>query len=481
LSNRNQSRCPRLTILLALIGLLATGPSAVARPRLPTSLAHTDPRAIDRLPEQPAPRGGTEGQPLSGLARVQATASSVLGAVPEAWCGAQRATDDTAHELANGTNSYHAIYALPQDSVNRFATVASTLQADAFEASELLERLYRRAIRFDMGTNCGPQYLDISVVRLPQRAAALSYQAGNPDALMSLIAADLRTQGFNAPGLELSLDTAASAQKNFLVWLEDVKPAPGVCGLGNEFADARRDQNNFNNFGGKLAVVFRRNLGFCNSNTVRHEIGHNLGALQSAAPHAFDGAHCNDAYEDTMCYPLAPQVSTDNYQGEYFDYRNDDYWDPPGGALTRWTVNLSRFICPDITCNVPARAGLSQALSPLDIFDHDGDLAADLLASCPEGIVFNGELCPANTTTDTGSEVGLHQGPGPQVAWGARRHGRGRWRITIRVTGAGKALVTVRCRRGHKTVRVFRRRLTAPRTVRKTVRCDGRPTARAID
>jgi hypothetical protein len=38
----------------------------------------------------------------------------------------------------------------------------------------------------------------------------------------------------------------------------------------------------------------------------------------------------------------------------YFDYGNDDYWDPPGGALPWWTVDLSPFLCPNATCNLPA-------------------------------------------------------------------------------------------------------------------------------
>jgi hypothetical protein len=41
----------------------------------------------------------------------------------------------------------------------------------------------------------------------------------------------------------------------------------------------------------------------------------------------------------------------------YFDYGNDDYWDPPQGVpLGWWTLNLSRFICPDAQCNRPADA-----------------------------------------------------------------------------------------------------------------------------
>ena len=80
------------------------------------------------------------------------------------------------------------------------------------------------------------------------------------------------------------------------------------------------------------------------------------------APHAFDGAHCNDSGEDTMCYVSS---TTPDTGGPDFDYNNDDYWDPianprltTAAKLGHWTVNLSSFICPTTGCdsaNVPER------------------------------------------------------------------------------------------------------------------------------
>jgi hypothetical protein len=90
---------------------------------------------------------------------------------------------------------------------------------------------------------------------------------------------------------------------------------------------------------------------------VRHEIGHTLGALQSHAPHAFDGAHCNDAIEDTMCEGPAPRRGHGRRGDQYFDFGNDDYWSPPGGTpLGWWTLDLSRFLCFDPACNVAQEA-----------------------------------------------------------------------------------------------------------------------------
>ena len=52
------------------------------------------------------------------------------------------------------------------------------MQADAFGASALLERLYGRAIRFDMGTTCGERYLDISSVRTSLTSADFERAVG---------------------------------------------------------------------------------------------------------------------------------------------------------------------------------------------------------------------------------------------------------------------------------------------------------------
>ena len=58
-----------------------------------------------------------------------------------------------------------------------------------------------------------------------------------------------------------------------------------------------------------------------------------------------------------MCGWDSPKVASGPFNGIYFDYGNDDYWDPPQGApLGWWTLNLSRFICPDARCNRPAQA-----------------------------------------------------------------------------------------------------------------------------
>jgi len=105
-----------------------------------------------------------------------------------------------------------------------------------------------------------------------------------------------------------TLEALRQNTRNYVVWLD----APGpkdACGQATMEPDTDRNPDtNRSNFGGKVAIVFRQRSGFCNSTAVRHEIAHTLGALREGAPNAIDGAHCGDAYEDTMCVGDAPRI-----------------------------------------------------------------------------------------------------------------------------------------------------------------------------
>jgi hypothetical protein len=425
--------------------LAALVPSLPARAHDAREVGHgADPAAIDRGPEMPAPSGGPTGKPLDAAARRRVASAAAAGRLPTSWCGDERSSDDREHEFANGEFRYHAVYAYPADGESRLRTHADAIQADAFQASGLLESQYGRALRFDLGTSCGPQYLDVSAIRLPQTTAELAGIAHRHEATMDAVIEGLQAAGFPALTTKQGPHARGLLTTNYVVWLDG--PAPrGACGQATIYDDRRREEDNANNSGGKVAIVFRAGTGFCGSNTVRHEIGHNLGALQPSAPHAFDGAHCDDAYEDTMCYASAPQRAG-GVRGLYFDYRNDDYWDPPGGAqLPWWTVNLSRFLCPDATCNVPPPP--------------------------PEPPAPAGDAAGA-------TEPSAAAEPRPKLVVTARRRGR-TWRLRLRARGSGHASISVRCRRrrGGRVAKVFSRQVALPRTLRTRVRCRTRPVA----
>ena len=433
-----------------------------------------DTEQVDAGHEAPAPAGGEKGKPVTASARAKLGAGAVRHRLPAGWCGDPRATDNRETEVDNGGYRYHAIYAIPSDGTERFGQFADTLQADAFQASALLEQSYGRAIRYDLGTSCGQQYLDISIVRLPYSTAQLQALAPTPTGTLDAVSNGINAAGFPTIRPTDTIESASGRNRNFVVWIDG--PAPtGACGQATSYDDPSRDPTNLNNLGGKVAVIFPNSSGgFCSSNTVRHEIGHNLGALQPVAPHAFDGAHCNDSYEDTMCYSNAPKTQS-GQRGQFFDYGNDDYWDPPQGAsLPWWTANLNRFLCPDATCNVASADG-AVVQGP----DPDGDGVADDMDVCPD--VANpdqrdsdgdgrGDACPPAGRTNAASRA--------TVKLKAKRAKKG-WKVTLTARGSGKATVTVRCRRTRRgsVKTVMTKRTALPRTLRGTVRCVTKPRA----
>src|SRR3954452_3124090 len=266
------------------------------------------------------------------------------------WCGDALTPAAPAPQYDSAPAPYHPILAVPAGSPNRLNAVAPQIQGDALAASALLERRYGKAIRYDLGTRCGSEYLDISVLPMHASAAAMQAAAQQPNRTLQTVYDELA-----AAGWPVTMPTATSPPQrdtNYVVWLDGPAPA-GACGQATLYEDARRTPTNRNNMGGTVGVIFREGDGFCSADAVRHEIGHTLGAVQpSAAPHGDDGGHCGDAFEDTMCLQTSPSRGDSHFQGEYFDYGNDDYWDPPGGpALSWWTADLSRFLCQEPGCN----------------------------------------------------------------------------------------------------------------------------------
>jgi hypothetical protein len=471
----------RLALAITLLAALAPA-AAYADPTVGAPITHgPDAAATTAGPEAQGPSGGPIGATAGPGLKLSARA--VAKRLPTEWCGTEQASDDTADEVDNGGYRYHAVYMLPADSPDRFSSFATTLQTDAFQASALLESTYGRAIRFDMGTSCGPQYVDISVVRMPQTAAQMSGLASSSSGTFVAVTHALDAAGFTTIQPSDTLDQAAARKRNYVVWLDGPAPA-GSCGQAAIYDDPTRADTNLNNDGGKTALVFRNGASaFCSSNAVRHEIGHNLGALQSVAPHAFDGSHCNDAYEDTMCYANSPQVGSGE-RGQYFDYGNDDYWDPPNRApLAWWTVDLNRFLCPDASCNVaPGAIGtppVGVSVSAPGQPDADGDGVPDSQDNCPT--VANPDQ--SDTYGDSRGDACERKPRRDHLKMRAARHGKHLWKVRLRATGEGRGIVIVRCRkrRGGQVRTVFARSTALPRTLRGSVRCvASRPRAKLL-
>jgi hypothetical protein len=240
----------------------------------------------------------------------------------------------------------HAIYFYPANSSSRFSKFAAMFQADAKQATGLLAGLYGRGVRFDERTDTRDltkTVLDITAFKSQYRSNKLG--GGSQ---FSLVANELAAKGFNNPN------------KKYAVWLD---AGSRYCGQGELYQDTRRSDQNYNERR-TTAIVYRPYStsdpltgGFCRGRTLLHELGHNMGALQSVAPNQFDGAHCDDSAEDVMCYTSQTNNDTGNAM---FDYNKDDYWDPAAAdpasttKLSWWTVNNSKYICPSAGCTSPA-------------------------------------------------------------------------------------------------------------------------------
>jgi len=104
-----------------------------------------------------------------------AAAAAAPGALPYTWCGDERTTDNVVQSALPATSPrFKIVYAHPADRPDRFAGWKDALQANV----ALVQRFMAaqsggaKALRIDMGTRCGPQYVDIQAVHLSRSRAA---------------------------------------------------------------------------------------------------------------------------------------------------------------------------------------------------------------------------------------------------------------------------------------------------------------------
>ena len=287
-----------------------------------------------------------------------AAAADAPAALPETWCGEPRTTD-----AANppGAPRFKLVYAHPADRPDRFAQWQDALQANV----SLIQRFLAsqsggaKAVRFDMGTSCGPQYADLQVVHL---AAGRSRYVDDFSAIVGEVEARLGR---------------ADGPRNVVVLADTLNGGPYDYGLGENVLGAagqRPGPDNVHNAGGFASVLFTRDgvpapgagaSGWWPEGFL-HEMTHNLGAVQWSAPHSTQPAgftdprygHCWQGY-DVMCYAEDAGAShamrydcprTAEAIPQVYDCGRDDYFNPapaPGSYLaTAWNVYNSAFLAP---------------------------------------------------------------------------------------------------------------------------------------
>ena len=221
--------------------------------------------------------------------------------LPTEWCGTPTTDDDSAHAAFPASQrQIKVVYAHAVDSPDRFALWQNALQTDVSRIQQFLalQTGGRRALRFDMGTDCGPQYVDIQVVHLPGNRSAYI----GPD----------DEQNFNAVAAAVRQRVPQDSRDVFVFGDGLTDPAPGhtanesVWGIAQVPDDDTPGAANASNSGGRMAMMLAPPLATPDPwdwqpTVMLHEITHNLGGVQQSALHSTPFAHCWDG-RDVMCY-----------------------------------------------------------------------------------------------------------------------------------------------------------------------------------
>jgi hypothetical protein len=300
---------------------------------------HLD-RRVGRLPRRP----------------LGARASTVGADMAAGWCGEETETDRP--NTLNSAPQIKVVYAHPSDVPSRLATYGGLIQAASRTAAEVVEARAggSRTVRFDMGSSCGNQYLDIASVTLPETKAW--YQEHQ-----QVDTAAIRAQ--------LGLPVG---EVNMVVWADEIGTGDQPLGVGQTYLDDRPGDVNVNNDGGRDALIIGRGKAYFfddapasswePASVALHEVTHTLGAVQNGAPHSSKAGHCTDEW-DIMCYadgsptnPVNGSALTLSCPGspsaEVYDCGGDDYFNvspTPGSWLAgHWNVAFSPFLCPASSC-----------------------------------------------------------------------------------------------------------------------------------
>jgi hypothetical protein len=327
-------------ILAALLLLLALAPAASAH-----ETGEVDHR------DTPADLKGADITRTLALAHLTSTASPNLAQyAPTTWCGSRLTTDDSDFAAFPATQrQLKVVYAYANGQQDRSVQWSHALQADVSNIEQYLavQTGGARALRFDMGTECGPQYVDIQVVALPH---AREYYRDDPT-------------NFN----RLAVDVAAavgslSGPRDVFVLADKLTDDP-VWGIAQVIDDDSAGSGNESNAGGLTAIMWTNPStqpdpsDWWQPTVMLHEITHNLGGIQQSAPNHTSNWHCTDG-EDVMCYPdgspeAAAYDDTVCQLGgaaipQTYDCGHDDYFNPapaPGSYLdTHWNVYRSAFM-----------------------------------------------------------------------------------------------------------------------------------------
>jgi hypothetical protein len=267
------------------------------------------------------------------------------------WCGS-RGGDFSPGWFRPDRPQIKVVFAYAADQTSWQPSMLDRIQQDVKAMVDKVghESGGRRSIAFDLGTECGPRYVDMAIVRLNSDSS--TYRAMDIRSRSQQIQGELRTSLGLGPG-----DTLGGQKRNYAVYVYLGPPVtlnqayeargdmPGCPDGGSASScqpDHRPGPENIANSGGYWAWVFNvPGPRF----TMLHEITHTLGAVQDVAAHstfklygAAGRGHCTDG-PDVMCPSAGDEPCYDCNYDDYFEL------DPPWDLTTQWNVANSVFMC----------------------------------------------------------------------------------------------------------------------------------------
>jgi Divergent InlB B-repeat domain len=225
------------------------------------------------------------------------------GAFAAGWCGNDVTRIDRPDVLTG--QQVHAIVAVPADAPDTFTAEATQLADDITS----IDGWWRaqdptRAPRWDQAAFPTGRCLDISLVRLPDPAAA--YAGAGSSFAFGHLADALETAGLE------------SAYKKYVVYFDGPSVEQDICGTGG--GDFLR--------GPSYAVVWLQGcVGVPNDAVAAHELLHALGALPDGAPNACPLAQGGAGHPcDSVHDIIYPFTTGDPLSTLILDVNHDDYY-----------------------------------------------------------------------------------------------------------------------------------------------------------
>jgi hypothetical protein len=283
--------------------------------------------------------------------------------LPSSWNCQGRTTDDSVDALSNGP-AIKVLYAYTTDRGNRFSEWATTLQRMSASSMNTMlwvsadgSRRSGRTLRYDFGTACNPQELDIQTVALPRAGAEYAYSSGA--ALYNQLRADTLAV------------TGSTPSSNQIAMVDGLTSFVGAHGLASNPRDDRPGDVNAAQVGGQVAFLLPdmdgtptqpfdtytgTDPGLATAAYVMtHEVLHMLGAVEASAPNSNGSGHTSQI-GDIMSASSTVACAEASVETSEVDCGGEDYWNPapaPGSYLSsHWNLTNSAMLCPANRCTI---------------------------------------------------------------------------------------------------------------------------------